>query len=411
MGKASRAKKERTRERGAQWSAASAARQAHLLRRDTLTHLPGHPMVRAMVKQHAATALSDAYNAGMASGMSDAEARQFALTIAFGGIGVQPPFSDDLDRHVKWQYERTLKMLRQAEVFIVSPAAHAAAMAAAATLEIADTLTLQRDTDLPAPCGLLVLPEPVVLVNRTGALSDIRAYAWHFAQLHNGSPLQAAPGVQVAGFMDRDGPVQNEAWREFLAASKVSGWTCPPLVPDGFEGMRGDGYLSNLSTEELHERSALARQGQLHIREQAQWRAEPTPDVGEWTGGQVDDQHDDFTRRYIFAFWRLTAQGSTQVTRLGAPEPDLAHSSGAPRPRLEDVRVVRLTAPRTASQAAAADEGRQVRAYHHRWPVRMHKVRQWYPKAGEHRIIWRGPYIKGPADAPLLMSEKTYLVD
>ncbi|MEU1631074.1 hypothetical protein ABZ746_38705 [Streptomyces sp. NPDC020096] len=191
-------------------------------------------------------------------------------------------------------------------------------MAAAATLENADTLTLQRDTDLPAPCGLLVFPELVVLVNRTGALSDIRAYAWHFAQLHNGSPLQAAPGLKMAGFMGREGPVQNEAWREFLAASKASGWTVPPLVPDGFEGMRGDGYLSNLSTEELHERSALARQGQLHIREQAQWRAEPTPDVGEWTGGQVDDKHDDFTRRYIFAFWRLRSCVTSSFRRSGA---------------------------------------------------------------------------------------------
>lgn len=32
--------------------------------------------------------------------------------------------------------------------------------------------------------------------------------------------------------------------------------------------------------------------------------------------------------------------------------------------------------------------------------MRMYKVRQWYPSAQEHRLIWRGPYIKGPADAP-----------
>jgi hypothetical protein len=41
----------------------------------------------------------------------------------------------------------------------------------------------------------------------------------------------------------------------------------------------------------------------------------------------------------------------------------------------------------------------------------MHKVRQWYPSLQEHRVIWRGPYIKGPADAPLMMGEKAYLVD
>ncbi|MDH6581054.1 hypothetical protein M2161_000160 [Streptomyces sp. SAI-133] len=49
--------------------------------------------------------------------------------------------------------------------------------------------------------------------------------------------------------------------------------------------------------------------------------------------------------------------------------------------------------------------------YHRRWPVRMHTVRQWYPSRQEHRVIWRCPYIKGPADAPLMMGEKVYLVD
>ncbi|WP_328786008.1 hypothetical protein OIE52_01255 [Streptomyces canus] len=43
--------------------------------------------------------------------------------------------------------------------------------------------------------------------------------------------------------------------------------------------------------------------------------------------------------------------------------------------------------------------------------MRMHKVRRWYPSRQEHRVIWRGPYSKGPVDAPLMMGEKAYLVD
>ena len=70
------------------------------------------------------------------------------------------------------------------------------------------------------------------------------------------------------------------------------------------------------------------------------------------------------------------------------------------------MRVVQLGAPRRRPGETAPTG----RAYHHRWPVRMHKVRQWHPSLGEHRIIWRGPYIKGPADAPLLMTEKVYSV-
>jgi hypothetical protein len=32
----------------------------------------------------------------------------------------------------------------------------------------------------------------------------------------------------------------------------------------------------------------------------------------------------------------------------------------------------------------------------------MHKVRQYYPTLGTHKIIWWGPYIKGPDDTHLL---------
>ena len=37
--------------------------------------------------------------------------------------------------------------------------------------------------------------------------------------------------------------------------------------------------------------------------------------------------------------------------------------------------------------------------------VRMHKVRHWYPTEQRHKIIYRGPYVKGPADKPLLGGE------
>ncbi len=35
----------------------------------------------------------------------------------------------------------------------------------------------------------------------------------------------------------------------------------------------------------------------------------------------------------------------------------------------------------------------------------MHKVRQWYPSLGQHKVIYRGPYLKGPEDKPLLDGE------
>lgn len=140
-----------------------------------------------------------------------------------------------------------------------------------------------------------------------------------------------------------------------------------------------------------------------------QWRAEPVPEIGEWGGGRVDDPYDDFVGRYMFAFWRLISQGITAVGPSQATGVrTAAGSGGGSEPRDPDVRVIRLAAP---SPRPSDPVGETKRVYHHRWPVRMHKVRQWYPSRQEHRVIWRGPYIKGPADASLMMGEKIYFVD
>ncbi len=32
-------------------------------------------------------------------------------------------------------------------------------------------------------------------------------------------------------------------------------------------------------------------------------------------------------------------------------------------------------------------------------------VRQWYPSKGRHKVMYRGPYMRGPADKPLLGGE------
>jgi hypothetical protein len=45
------------------------------------------------------------------------------------------------------------------------------------------------------------------------------------------------------------------------------------------------------------------------------------------------------------------------------------------------------------------------RNWQHRWVVKMHKVRQWYPSEQRHKVIYRGPYIKGPDGKPLLGGE------
>ncbi|MFD0723910.1 hypothetical protein [Streptomyces globosus] len=329
----------------------------------------------------------------------------FAMTL--GKQGMRRPWPPGPVEAARWQIRQVLQLLDDAEVLVISPAAHAAVMAAAATLEPADVGTLDKDRDIPMSAGLLVLPEPVVVENRGGTLSDIRAFGWQFITQHQVLPDAQYAGVQLTCFMDRDGPVQPQSWRLAVTQARLTGSPLPPLVPDGIYGMRADAALSTESSERHAELSEEHRRLNTFLNQVAQHNALP-PEEGQWDGGRIKDTYDDFAARYAFAFWRLAAQG---VTALGSPA-----KPGADRPGIRtgaqqtelNVRIIHLA--RQVQAQRSAEDG-STRVYHHRWTVRMHKVRQWYPSSQEHRLIWRGPYIKGPSDAPFMVGEKTYTMD
>ncbi|MDL5199529.1 hypothetical protein [Streptomyces sp. ALI-76-A] len=414
MGKASRGKRERSRDKAGQWTAAGAARAAYRLREQTQRHLVG-PSVQTMLASNIRNVVSELHavvlNSGLANMADRPEGveRDAAWSMTLGKQGYRPPWPRSAGAAAAWEVQQIGSLLRRAEVLVISPAAHAAVMAAAATLEPADVSTLDRDRDILVPTGLLVLPEPVVVVNPTGSLSDIKAFGWQFITQHQILPTAQYPGVQVTTFMDRDGPVQPTGWRQAVSQARALGSPLPPLMPDGMYGMRGDACLAEESPEKLAHLSRLYREMEKARTQASQWRAEPVPETGEWGGGRVDDPYDDFVARYIFAFFRLITQGITAAGPSRATGRNTAAGSGdASVPEDPDVRVIRLAAP---SPRPSDPAGETKRVYHHRWPVRMHKVRQWYPSRQEHRVIWRGPYIKGPAGAPLMMGEKAYLVD
>jgi hypothetical protein len=416
VGKASRGKRERSRDMAGQWTAAGAARAAHRLREQTQRCLTGNPWVRMMLASNMNNVVSELHSVLLNSDLADMVEKpegvewDAALSMTLGKQGHPPPWPREPQEAAAWQIRHIGKLLRQAEVLVISPAAYAAVMAAAATLEPADVSTLDRDRDILVPTGLLVLPEPVVVVNRTGSLSDTKAFGWQFITQYQVLPTAQYPGVRVTTFMDRDGPVQPTGWRQAVSQARASGSPLPPLMPDGMYGMRGDACLAEESTEMLADLSEHHRQLQRALTQASEWRNEPVPETGEWGGGRVDDPYDDFVGRFMFAFWRLIAQGVTAASpsRGTSGVRTTAGARDGSVPPDPDVRVIRLAVP---SPRPSDPVGEAKRVYHHRWPVRMHKVRQWYPSRQEHRVIWRGPYIKGPADAPLMMGEKAYLVD
>jgi hypothetical protein len=124
--------------------------------------------------------------------------------------------------------------------------------------------------------------------------------------------------------------------------------------------------------------------------------------VGEYAPGeQIDDHDDTFMPRFLYAFWQLCQQQIAAVD-MGA----VNHSAQVTADRAglsPDVRVVRLR--RTSSPVDGDHHGRE---WHHRWVVRILKVRQWYPSLQQHKVIYRGPYVKGPSDKPLLHGENVW---
>jgi hypothetical protein len=116
----------------------------------------------------------------------------------------------------------------------------------------------------------------------------------------------------------------------------------------------------------------------------------------------------DWTR-LVFAAFQLATQAN-----LAHAEPvslTRAERRRNQRARLSDrdVRLIRLrssiVAARDSDEPANAPAG-----WHHRWVVRGHWRKQCYPSLHDHRPTWIAPYVKGPADAPLLGGEKVQVI-
>jgi hypothetical protein len=69
---------------------------------------------------------------------------------------------------------------------------------------------------------------------------------------------------------------------------------------------------------------------------------------------------------------------------------------------IRDVRVI------TLRKAAVQPVGGGDREYHHRWIVRSHWRKQWYPSQQRHVPKIIPAYVKGPDGAPMLTGRKVY---
>lgn len=108
-------------------------------------------------------------------------------------------------------------------------------------------------------------------------------------------------------------------------------------------------------------------------------------------------------RRILTALWTLLRTRAVAATTEHTPERAArrrTERAGLPR-ALANVRTITLRQPeRAAHEPEEGQEGR--RTYSHRWMVQPHFCWQpCGPGRKDRKLIIRGPYLKGPADAPL----------
>ncbi|MEU8682917.1 hypothetical protein [Streptomyces sp. NPDC048611] len=118
----------------------------------------------------------------------------------------------------------------------------------------------------------------------------------------------------------------------------------------------------------------------------------------------------------LLATWLLIRQPSEE--RNAVHETSMTQAPRAAQKRIQraggdptrEVRYLTLRRSlRHSGDEGVGSEERARRAYRHRWFVKPHKARQYYPSKGEHQTIWRGPYLVVPAgceDAPIIGGER-----
>jgi hypothetical protein len=296
--------------------------------------------------------------------------------------------------------ERALEADRQCDLtalsgplYVVSPEVHVVIAACAASLSFREIAEAFRHEELPAETGMIVLPDRAPWVS----IPHTRAVTWHrFPELvWDGNPQHSVPTMRMKGY----------AHSTVFHHLNVPGAQLSVINSDAlfFSGDRDmEPCLGDLEPDHAQEfeEFLLDATAQRRAMDGFMNTADAiSADAGEPVGEARLD-HDPGQpiplARYVAAFIRVLDQDiadAARVPRAGVATDGPHRDKPAQEPDIQIVRLRRI--PNTGDSTAGP--GR----FSHRWVVQMHKVRQWYPSLGRHKTIWRGPYIKGPAGAPL----------
>lgn len=312
-------------------------------------------------------------------------------------------------------YQQAIQLGRQ-PMRPPGPAAQAARhLAAAETARLRDGDLWFVDEDL---CALLAAahttmppfaPRPQDLPSRAGfALFADPIDAYPAEQARDDRVIERLARTGESGFRE----MTDKLWQAPTAIVAVS-WS-PLTQPDW---PAGGLWMSFYSVSQLHARDDLFDDPRAQARARSmvppltvdneagiRWRPDDAPAEPFLLPGPDATTTTLSWARLVFAVFQLAAQANLaerEELRTSRPERRRAEKAGLP-PR--DVRVIRLR--RSLEAERNADSGSGGRDWRHRWIVRGHWRQHWYPRLGDHRPLWIAPYLKGPADAPLIGGDK-----
>lgn len=377
------------------WSLAASARSARDARIAAVRYMLEAPLER----QWQAAVLAYGHQARTDAAGDPAA----ALALLFATMGYPEPYPPDWEQASAMLLADEARFLAEADLYVLTPQMLDVVIAAAQTLTFADLGLLTAD-DLPSPGGAVILPRPLITRLPAGGLQQDIAFTWRSpwrVPLPGGLGFRGAelPAVRMSGYITRGG-----ASRELVRAARAQGVSLPPMLLDVAWSLPLHPASSSQARDCEHLTAGLRRLNNAYWQDEA--RKKTGANLGEVTGeyasGATLDQDPEGTlgSRFLYAFWRLCEQ---QIAAVQTAQPGHSAQVTAARAAVPpDVRVVALRRADSPGRAAGQAGPHQ---WNHHWLVRMHKVRQWYPSLQQHKVIYRGPYVKGDMTKPLLGGE------
>lgn len=111
----------------------------------------------------------------------------------------------------------------------------------------------------------------------------------------------------------------------------------------------------------------------------------------------------------LFALSHLSRQPALTSAEIESVKSPMVDRRGRRRTRTDQITYLGYNTNEQRHRREEADD-RPGRNYSHRWVVRGHWRRQWYPSQNRHIPIWITDYVAGPTDLPIEHRDKVRIV-